>query len=441
VIFRSGIRWLREDGQPCRAGEVVAFCSVGLTPSDPGRREPRPFDDESNSVQVALATPIAGRLKQAPDSSRGGFFDLLESFQLWSPDYVVGDIVPDPGQPAPPAGETLRLLTMNARRPSGLAEGRIGILSGWMDRARASRIEGPGPVSTLLSVGICEMVGVLRGERYAFLEMLDAISGPAQIVYTSDDALSHTARVVIDQMRRTDADREAIARDLAETLPRGDVPPAPRDWIFAGALLNALNRAPVGERYEVLARDGVRSAEPARAILMSINAEAHTVLRHRKLGYTIHIHNFRLAGAGAAFNAWIRAQFEPVRKSVDDLKADYEELIDLIRARTPGAVILIGNAMSSSGDDDLQSYAAFDAPLGDTLADVRCKETNLMLCDLAREKDIAIVDIDAIAAELGGQRSMPDGVHQNGAMQAEMRAEILRILRARGVPGFGPPTA
>jgi hypothetical protein len=61
-----------------------------------------------------------------------------------------------------------------------------------------------------------------------------------------------------------------------------------------------------------------------------------------------------------------------------------------------------------------------------------------MLHGIAKEADIAIVDADAIGADLGVGTCVPDGVHQNGAMQAELREEILAILHARGVPGFAP---
>jgi hypothetical protein len=397
-----------------------------------------PFADEPRDLQMALATRVAGRLSHAPDSSRGGFVDLLEFFHRWDADYVIGQIEPEPGRTiAPDAGE-LRVLMMSGRRVSPLAEGRSGLLTGWHDRARAARIEGPGPVGTLVSMGICELLGVIRGERFAFLELMDAIKGPAQVVYTSDTPLVHSARIVAEQIRRIPAEREAIARDLAAGLAGGPIMPTPADWVFAGAMLNALGRSPVTETYQVIARDGLRNAGPADAIVLSAHSESSTIFRHRRLGYSLYSHDFRLGDAGPAYVGWLRAQFEPVRRTLDDIRADYDILIDLIRERAPATQILICNIMSSSGADDVQSYAAFDAPLGETLSSVHAKDINLMLCDLARERDIAVVDADAIAAELGGQRNVPDGVHQNGAMQAETRAEILRILRARGVPGFEP---
>jgi hypothetical protein len=133
--------------------------------------------------------------------------------------------------------------------------------------------------------------------------------------------------------------------------------------------------------------------------------------------------------------AWLRSYFVPVRRSADDIRRDYRELIDAVRARAD-VQFLILNAMSTSGYERIYSYAGFDRPMGNTLSSIHWKELNLMLHDLARERDVSIVDQDAIGAELGGRRHIPDGTHASGTMQAEVRAEILRILRARRLPGF-----
>ncbi len=43
VLQRSGLRWLVPDRYHCRAGEVVAYCNIGLT-KRPGSRPSRmPF--------------------------------------------------------------------------------------------------------------------------------------------------------------------------------------------------------------------------------------------------------------------------------------------------------------------------------------------------------------------------------------------------------------
>jgi len=138
--------------------------------------------------------------------------------------------------------------------------------------------------------------------------------------------------------------------------------------------------------------------------------------------------------------AWVKANFDEIPRGLGPMARDLAKLFGAIR-EAPEPMprhLLMLNRMSSSGDDDVQSYMPFDTPLGDTLATIRAKDANLMLHDLAREYDVAIVDVDAITAELGGQRNLPDGAHASGALQAEVRGEILHILRGRGVPGFGP---
>ena len=96
------------------------------------------------------------------------------------------------------------------------------------------------------------------------------------------------------------------------------------------------------------------------------------------------------------------------------------------------------NSMSTSGFEDVFNYSLFDRPLGDVLGTYNAKEMNLMLHDLSRECDISIVDADAIAADIGAEAHLPDGVHQSGPLQAEIRKEILHILAERNVPGFRP---
>ena len=89
---------------------------------------------------------------------------------------------------------------------------------------------------------------------------------------------------------------------------------------------------------------------------------------------------------------------------------------------------MILNRMSTSGYEDISSYMGFDAPLSDTLSNVAAKELNLMLQDIADTRDLSIIDVDSIAAELGGARHLPDGIHQSGAMQVALRQEILHNL-------------
>lgn len=434
-ILRSGWRWLCEPGHLCRQGEVFAFCNVGLWRRDAPPNASIPFADEARDLQMALVCPIGGRVRYG-SAPVGGFQDLFPVTR-WMADDVVAYIEPDAGQRTGEADCMVQLLMMAGRRVTALAEGRSGPLTGWHARSRVCHADGDGPLGTLLSLGICEMVGVIKGESFALFELFNAIDGPAQVVYASDYSLVPSARILSERIRRTAEQNEAITQDLAVSLAGGSVSPDAADWMLAGAVLNELVTSPATERYTVLTRRGIRSTGPPDAILLSLHAENQSLIRHRKLGYSFGCYPYRLADAGRAFSSWLRAHFEPVRRTVEDIRADYCALIDMIRARAPETQILITNMMSTSGIDDVQSYAGFDAPIGETIASVRCKDMNLMLYDLTRERDIAIVDADAIAAELGGRSNLHDGVHQSGAMQAELRAEILCILRARSVPGFG----
>jgi hypothetical protein len=438
LLLRSVIRWLREDGATVRPGEAIAFCNLGLAALSPTGAALTRFDEEWLDVQAVMAPRIGGTLRRAQTSSRGGFLEQLEHFQQpWKPGFEIGSVEPDAGRARPGSIDEVDLFLTAGRRQADLAEGRHGVLTGWHDRVRAWRAEGEGPLGAVISLGICEMTGVLRGEQLAFLELFEQVAGPAHVIQIADEPLVHSAPVIAELGARTDAERDAISADLIEYFTRANARPA--EWVFAGALLKALHRAPLAESYDLLGRRGVRRVGPADAVVLSAGAEGG-LLRHRRLGYAVNVHGFRAVRAGPTVTAWLQEAFEPVHRSIDDVGQDYRGLFAATRA-TGGLPkhMLIVNLMSTSGDDDIQNYQAFDAPMAETLPGVHAREMNLMLHDLAREdRDVAIVDVDAIAAEMGARRHLPDGVHSSGALQAEVRAEMLHILCERGLSGFGP---
>jgi hypothetical protein len=443
AVKRSGLRWLRDDGAPCRAGEAVAYCNVGLV-ADPAIKPEieNPFAGEFLDLQAVLAPRTAGRFHRSDAGSRGGFLDRLDLFQFWTPDFVIGHLERAPDAGPSPHGEEdeLEILLMTGRRHANLSEGRQGLLTGWHERSRAWRPGGGAPPGSLLGLGICELDGVLRGESSAFLELFEAITGPAHAIYVDQEPLVPTARTLVEQIQRTEAEHAAIAADLMGFLLKASPPALPAEWIFAAALLRALQHKPLSETFDLLGRTHVRRSGPADAVLLTVNAESQAMLRHRRLGYVMHLYDHRLGQAGPAVQAWVKASFEPLACGLDDMAHDYRELIGLIHdapGRMP-AHVLICNRMSTSGEDDLQTYLGFDKPMSAMLASIYGKDLNLMLHDLARDRGAAIVDVDAIAAEMGGQRNLPDAVHGSGALYAEVRAELAHILHGKGVPGFGP---
>lgn len=443
TIRRSGLRWLCEDGHLCRAGEAVAYCNIGILPT-PGetRQFEEPFKDEFPDLQAALAPRVAGRIRRSEVSSRGGFLDRLELFQFWTPDFVIGHLerAEDAGPSLPSEEDELDILFMTGRRYAHISEGRQGLLTGWHSRGRAWRPRDGAPSGSVLGLGVCELDAVLRGESSAFLELFEAIGGPAHAAYADQEPLVPMVRVLVEQMRRTEAEYAAIVADLMGHLLKASPPALPEEWIFAAALLQGLKTKPLSDSYDLLGRSGVQRSGPVDAVLLTVNAESQHPLRHRRLGYTLRIHEHRMWFAGRAIAAWVKDSFEPFAYGLDDMARDYRELIGLMRA-APGrmpAHMLVFNRMSSLGDDDVQTYLGFDKPMSATLTSIYAKDLNLMLHDLARDDDVAIVDVDAITAEMGGQRNMPDAIHGSGALYAEVRAEVVHILRGKGVPGFGP---
>jgi hypothetical protein len=441
IIQRSGIRWLKQNGQYCRAGELIAYCNIGLVYSGTRGKEPPPFSDEGREFQVGFATKIGGRLCHSSGTSLGGFLDIHEFYQEWTPDFVLGQIEPDAREMIAPEEDPkiLQLFMFAGRRASPLAEVRTGLMCGWHNRSRVWSGEGLEPHGTLLSLGICEQVGVVRGEQSAFLEFLEGICGPAHIVHVPDHLVVPSACLLLEQMKRSAAQFEEIAADIAHSLNGLGTAPMPNDWLFVGSLLASLQQTTLGDGYDLLTRSGLSRTGPADAVLLSINSESSVILRHKRLGYSLTCHDYRFMEAEPAVRSWLRTAFERVKRTPEMIRLDLRDLVNAVREKAE-TEILIMNGMSTSGHEDVFNYSPFDRPMGDVLKTHYIKEMNLMLQDLSRECDLLIVDTDAIAADLGAEAHLPDGMHQSGPLQAEIRQEIIHLLAARGVPGFAPAT-
>ncbi|HEY3798154.1 MAG TPA: hypothetical protein VGL58_07350 [Caulobacteraceae bacterium] len=426
AVVRSGWNWLVADGHRCRPGEGIAYCHIGVreTPGGPTAA----FLRERRDLQAVIATPVGGVVRHRPAS--GGLLDRLEFF-LWNPDTAIADIeVAGDAQ-----GDVVARVSIAAGlRIAELAGDNTGLQSGWHARNRAW-VDAPGAWGTLLCAGTCEAAGVIKGARGGCLELMQAVAGPAHVVYWDDAPLALTARSLLEAAERDADANAAIGADLA-----GVIGPAanPTDWMFGAALLTQLQASPLSERCEVTADGGVAHTAAPDALLLSIANEGRQRLRHRQLGYQIYMHAFRVDDAGPATRAWLRDAFEPVKVTLEAVRDDYLALIRQARVARPGATILIMNALSSDASEDLPNFVGLDAPLGELVSSVGRKEANLMLHDLAREADIDIVDVDLIAAGLGARDHLPDTVHGSAAMHDEVRAEVLRLLRARSVPGFAP---
>lgn len=424
-LLRSGIRWLREDGQLCKRGEVLAYGNIGVRVE--GASGWKYFPEEVRDLQVAFLSPASGRLRRN-NVSLGGFLDRHQYYQRWTADTVIGHLEARPGERGIESPEAdMPLLMLAGRRVTELADDRRGLLSGWHDRARMWRGDASRVTSTIVSLGICEQAGIFMGESDAFLELASLLGPSKHAVWHSDYLLVPSARVLLEQIRRTPEDARSISKDFDAHFLQGGQVPAVTDWMFAGALLSGLLRSPLLEEYDVLTRTGLARMKAADTIVLSLFAEQAFRFRHRRLGYTVSLHGFRTTELGPAAKAWLRSEFEPTFQTTDEIHAEYLELIDAVRLLRPARFVIF-NVFSSSSQERFYSYAPFDAPLARTLGTIRAKELNLMLYDLARERDVKIVDADLLVATLGASIHLPDGVHQSGAAQAALREELVRYV-------------
>lgn len=424
-IRRSAFRWSVSDGHRFRKGDLLGFCNLGFGGEHLGQGDlSGPL--EGHDLQLALIARTSGALHHVSSIHGGGWSDR-QPWYLLDPHSEIAtvELAPDDAEGA--HSELLDYHFVTGRRAASLAEDRSGLATGWHDRQRAWRLART-PHQTVLGLGSCELFDTLRGEQGAFIDLLDGASSNIHVVDVPERPIIHSARMIVEQMRRTDEDRAALEdvfRSAIIACPPGD---SGLDWSFALFAMKALKNCPVLDRYEILTGQGVESVGPASAVILSIGSEQVTRLRHRRLGFMLDCRTFLYSKLSQAMKEWLQNTFELVRHPVDDVKQDYLRMVRELRRRNPGLGIMVLNAVSTRGSEDILTYAPYDEPMGLQLPTVRAREMNAMLHDIQREADIAIVDSDAIAAHLGCAIAIPDGVHQNGEMQLLLRQEIRSIL-------------
>ena len=422
-VHRSGIRWLIQPGQYCRANQIFGYCNISLQAASFLATGGKSFTEEAD-LQVAFAARSAGRIHGA-GTEPGGYLSIQRDVCDWDADTVIAHFEVE--AETDPDVEKLRLLMLAGRRMTGLADVHSGLLPGWHGRTRGWWSDEPTLPASLLSLGICDATGVVLGEQCAFTEMFEAARAPAQMIFVPDHPLAPSAPILLDQLDRKPAQFQAIADDMHRFLSDSTITPTADDWMFAGAMLAALQRSPIADTYSLFTPSGTMRTGPADAVLLSLSSESQTLLRHKSLGYHAHIMRHHQSAAGPVFRAFLGSAFETVKRSIDDIRSDYERLLDRMHAAT-GARALIINCMSTSGHEDISNYSSFDAPMSSTLSSIASKELNLVLHDIAERRDLNIIDVDAIAADLGGAEHLPDGIHQSGLIQAELRSEILHAM-------------
>jgi len=425
-VLRSGVRWLVADGQYCPANRPIGFFNVSVEATSKVAMAQPLFADEME-VQVAIAPRIAGRLRLDQDLSRGGYLSI-RTIEEWCAETVVAQIESDETPVADDAGQ-LRLLMLAGQRMTAMADVHGGLLPGWYGRRRGWWSEPGENPQTLLCLGVCDAGGVIGGDQAAFAEMFELARQSLQLVQIPDHPLAPCVPILLDQLERTPERYQAILKDVHHHFGTLSQPPSADDWLFLGTMLSTMEKSPLTDRYTVIGADGLHRLGPPDAVLLSLAVEPQSILRHKQLGYHVHVMRHHQAAMGPAVRAWLASAFEPVHRSMDAIRNDYETLATKLH-RMSGTRILCFNRMSTSGHEDITNYMGFDAPLSDTLSNVAAKEMNLVLEDAAAAQGITVIDVDSIAAGLGGAQHVPDGIHQSGALQSILRQEVLNSLAA-----------
>ncbi len=449
-LRRSGLRWLRRSGDIIEARAPIAFCYVRL--SDPRSSDrPLPLREEQNDLQVVLAPSDACKITYSEGLSKGGYQDMVESGDWRSGEYVAD------AESLHGSGILLPLV-LAGRRGFENGEGRGTLLAGWHEKVRGFwEGEGTGRFGTVLALGTCEQTAIFRGEDTAFLSWFARAPGPAQLVAVSDERCVHSSAVLLQHLRRTPDEARAITDAvyswIGERIGRTDSScfpafqpgsargtlhgrwPESQDILFAMHLLaEAVAASPILERSEVITGGGIVELNAPDAVALTLGSEFAPHFRHRRTDWIIALHGFRFGlYIGANFTEWLRRDFEPLTRTVADSQRDLAALAGEVKART-GAALLVQNLIASTAAERISNYSwlgdAFDASVA-----VIGNEANLMLSDLTRHHNIAVIDSDALAAELG-VKHCPDRFHAARELVEAQRDEMHRVLREFSIPGF-----
>jgi hypothetical protein len=420
-VFRSGIFWFCSDGQLLRPGEVFGFFNINAD-----NRQIAGADTSAGerTRQVAVASPIGGRLRIPQNKSSDGLLGIWP-VRAWQPDEVICalEVEGNEAGDADPALD-LQLMVVAGRRAVWPVDSDASLLPGSNTQVRAWW-GGAAPHKSLMCLGLCDVAGVVRGKRSAFTELFEAAPFACHVAHFSEHPIIPCTLVVLEQLQRGPAERQAISADILAALNTGAV--NAEDLSFAGLMMRQLCAQPLTEGNTCLTENGTVEIGPPGTILLSLSSEPLSMLRHRTLGYHVYILSGDAKAAGPAMRKWLKTAFEPVRRTAEDIRRDLVQLMASVRAATGGRIVVI-NRMSTSGREQIYSYAAFEHPLGATLSYAAAKEMNVMLDDLAAEGQVAVIDIDALAAEFGGEAHLPDGIHHSSLMQNALRAELVRQL-------------
>ena len=191
--------------------------------------------------------------------------------------------------------------SLAGRRVTEIAEVRSGLLTGWHDRSRgwwgdAAGADNPAHCS---ASGSATRPASIRGEHFAFLEMFEAVRVRRRSSYCPDDALVHCAPVLTDQLLRTPAaDRGDRHRLRDDVLDRCDHAGAGRLDFCRSACCQRCSAPLSRTATKFLLGADCDTPDPPKRCSCRSTPSHRCIFRHRKLGYALYFHEFRLKDLG-----------------------------------------------------------------------------------------------------------------------------------------------
>jgi hypothetical protein len=137
------------------------------------------------------------------------------------------------------------------------------------------------------------------------------------------------------------------------------------------------------------------------------------------------MHGFRIAELSATLKDWLRTAFERIDRKPEDVERDLLALVDRVRS-LKGAKLVFMNSVESN---------SFRLPRSAPVS-LSARARNAVLTSVARQRPLSVIDADAIAVDLGIHAHIEDATHPYGDLDRELRAELVRTLRAIGVKGY-----
>jgi hypothetical protein len=276
-----------------------------------------------------------------------------------------------------------------------------------------------------VSLGNCEHLGFFAGAAGDFAYWLGGFEGPLHVVFKPDRILVPSAAALRSALGRDDEARERMLQDFASWFPEfAHGPPTARPWLAIATLAEESLEPPVPVRHHAIVDgSGQRLECQPGLVFLSLANEFAVHLRHRELGYVISIPGFQFAKNPELKPALLR-RFDPIRPTAAETRENLAAAFRRIRQVT-GAQVAVLNVTT----DPSRIFDWSQIPNPEEVAAVRSMDLNLALWEAAEQERCWVVDVEALAIELGIRGAHPDRVHPSAALDELVRGAVRARVR------------